>query len=242
MKGTRRLLGLVVVGIALSWVAPADAQERGQAPRTPEADARIDMTGNWVSIVTEDWRWRMVEPLRGDYASVPLTPEGVRVADLWNPEADRASGNQCKAYGVGGIMRRPGRLRIAWADPSTLRIELDAGTQTRLLRFGSPRSSGGGPTWQGHSVAQWNVAGRSLKVVTTNLRPGYVRKNGAPYSSKATVTEYWDLHALPNGDRWLTVTTRVDDPAYFTRPYITSSDFRRLPGAAGWNPTPCSSR
>jgi len=56
------------------------------------------------------------------------------------------------------------------------------------------------------------------------------------------VTEYWDLNAMPNGDRWLTVITRVEDPQYFTRAYTTSSDFKKLPDAAGWNPTPCSAR
>ena len=120
-------------------------------------------------------------------------------------------------------------------------METDTGTQTRLLRFGSPPAPSES-TWQGHSVAQWNVAARNLRVVTTNLRPGYVRTNGAPYSEKATVTEYWDLNELPNGDRWLTVITKVEDPQYFTRAYTTSSDFKKLPDAAGWNPTPCSAR
>ena len=80
----------------------------------------------------------------------------------------------------------------------------------------------------------------SLKVVTTNLRPGYIRKNGAPYSDKARVTEYFDVNTAPNGDRWLTVTTKVEDPVYFTRPYLTSSDFKKLPDATGWSPSPCS--
>ena len=78
-----------------------------------------------------------------------------------------------------------------------------------------------------------------MKVVTTNLRAGYVRKNGAPHSDKAVVTEYYDLNSLPNGDTWLTITTRVEDPVYFTRPYITTTDFKKLPGAVGWSPTPC---
>ena len=78
--------------------------------------------------------------------------------------------------------------------------------------------------------------------MTTNLRPGYVRKNGAPHSARAVVTEYWNLNELPNGDRWLTVITKVDDPEYFTRVYTTSSDFKKLPDATGWNPTPCSAR
>jgi hypothetical protein len=91
-------------------------------------------------------------------------------------------------------------------------------------------------------VAQWNVAGRSLRVTTTHLRPGYLRKNGAPYSDQAKVTEFWNLNELPNGDRWLTVITTVEDPRYLTRPYTTSSDFKRLADATGWNPTPCLAR
>ena len=138
-------------------------------------------------------------------------------------------------------MNVPGRLRITWQDDRALKVETDAGTQTRLLRFGNPPAPAEA-TWQGHSVAQWNVAARSLKVVTTNLRPGYVRRNGAPYSEKAVVTEYWDLNELPNGDRWLTVISKVDDPQYFTRTYTTSSDFKRLADASGWSPTPCSAR
>ena len=147
-------------------------------------------------------------------------------------------------------MRLPGRLHITWADANTLQIDTDAGTQTRLLRFGRRSAAAGEPSWQGQSVGRVGVSaggrgddrGGNLKVVTTNLRAGYVRKNGAPYSDKAVVTEYFDLNTLPNGDRWLTVTTKVEDPVYFTRPYLTSSDFKKLPGAAGWNPTPCSAR
>ena len=102
---------------------------------------------------------------------------------------------------------------------------------------------------QGQSVATWEFGpgrgatrGGNLQVVTTRLKPGYVRKNGAPYSAQTTVTEFFDLNTLANGDQWLTVTTKVDDPVYFTRPYLTSSDFKKLSSAAGWNPTPCAAR
>jgi hypothetical protein len=138
-------------------------------------------------------------------------------------------------------MRLPGRLRIAWQDDTTLKVETDTGTQTRLLRFGNPPAATEA-SWQGQSVAQWNIAARNLKVITTNLRPGYVRKNGAPYGERAVITEYWELNAMPNGDRWLTVISKVEDPQYFTRPYTTSSDFKKLPDAAGWSPTPCSAK
>ena len=140
-------------------------------------------------------------------------------------------------------MRVPGRLHITWQDDSTLKIDTDAGTQTRLFRFGAPAAPApGDATWQGHSLAQWNVPAANLRVVTTNLRAGYLRKNGAPYSNRTTVTEFWELHAMPNGDRWLTVVTKVEDPVNLTRPYVTSSDFKRLPDAKGWTPTPCSAR
>jgi hypothetical protein len=148
-------------------------------------------------------------------------------------------------------MRMPGRLHITWPDASTLQIDTDAGTQTRLLHFDTSAQRPASPTWQGHSLAVWQMGpggrgvqnrGGGLKVTTTDLKAGYIRKNGAPYSDKAVVTEYFDVNELPNGDRWLTVTTRVEDPVYFTRPYLTSSDFKRLPDSSGWSPTPCSAR
>ena len=137
----------------------------------------------------------MVTPKKGVYDSLPLNAAARKVADTWDPAKDEAAGESCRAYGAANVMRIPGRLHITWEDPNTLRIDTDAGTQTRLLRFSAPAAAGE-PTWQGQSVAEWEVApGRgartgNLKVVTTNLRPGYVRKNGAPYSAKAVVTEY----------------------------------------------------
>ncbi len=178
-----------------------------------------------------------------------MNAEGRRVGDGWDPARDEAAGEQCRAYGAANIMRLPGRLHVTWQDANTLRMDIDAGTQTRLFHFGAAPPPAAA-SWQGQSIAQWEYAagGRTgvragnLKVVTTNLRPGYVRKNGAPYSDKAVVTEYYDLNTLPNGDQWLTVTTKVEDSQYFTRAYITTSDFKKLSNATGWNPTPCSAR
>jgi hypothetical protein len=243
----------VVVALA-AVLAPAAASAqrggRGGPPPTPRAAAPMDLAGYWVSVITEDWKLRMVTPRKGVYDTLTLNAEGRRVGETWDPARDEAAGEQCRAYGAANIMRIPGRLRIAWADDSTLRIETDAGTQTRLLRFGSTAAAApADPSWQGVSAAEWANAGRrgdvrvgTLKVITTNLRPGYVRKNGAPYSDKTRVTEYFDLNTAPNGDRWLTVTTKVEDPVYFTRALLTSSDFKQLPDGTGWNPTPCSAR
>jgi len=242
MKLQPTSLSRCVVIVILAASVPIDAQRgRGGAAApaaSPRQGAPIDLTGYWVSPSIEDWKYRMVIPGKGVFDGIPLSAEGRKVGMAWDPAADEKAGEQCRAFGAAGIMRLPGRLHITWQDDSTLRVDTDTGTQTRVFSFRAPPAAE--PSWQGQSAAQWNVPGRSLKVVTSNLKAGYVRRNGAPYSSRAVVTEYWELHTLPNKDEWLTVTTRVDDPAYFTRPYLTSSDFKKLPNSTGWNPTPCS--
>jgi hypothetical protein len=239
---------LALTALLLACATTTTSAQRGGGPPSARANAAIDLTGYWVSVITEDWKFRMVTPKKGVYETLTLNAQGRKVGDSWDPARDEAAGEACRAYSAANIMRMPTRLNVTWADDNTLRIEADAGTQTRLLRF-SREAAPVAPSWQGHSTAEWQPgpgrgASRSgtLKVVTTNLRPGYIRRNGAPHSDKAVVTEYFDLNTAPNGDRWLTVTTKVDDPQYFTRPYLTSSDFKKLPGAAGWNPTPCASK
>jgi len=224
---------------------------QGQAPQTARAAAPFDPTGYWVSIVTEDWRFRMVTPPKGDFASIPTNPEGVKVGQQWDPAKDEAAGEQCKSYGAAAIMRVPGRIRVTWENDTTLKVETDAGQQTRVFRFGEVSSPAGPPTWQGNSVANWEIAGGrrggppsggSLKVVTRDLRPGYLRKNGYPYSEKATVTEYYDRTNESNGDSWLVVTTIVNDPVYLGQEFVTSTHFRKQADATGWNPQPCTAR
>ena len=248
---------LAVTALAVSVVVAAHAQAPAPAaaPANAKAAAPEDITGYWVSIVTEDWRWRMVTPPKGDYASVPLNPAGRKVADTWDPAKDEASGEQCKAYGAPAIMRVPGRVHITWDNDNTLKIETDAGTQTRLFHFGPGQTPAGERTWQGNSAAQWEPAGGgrggrggppprggSLKVITTHLRPGYLRKNGVPYSADAILTEYYTRTNEANGDSWLIVTTIVEDPQYLAQPFVTSTHFRRQADAAGWNPSPCTAR
>ena len=248
-----RMFVVATVLFLLAVPGRIDAQRgaRGAGPApTPKASAAIDLTGYWVSVVTEDWKFRMVTPNKGEYGGVPLTPEGRRVADTWDPAKDEAAGTQCKSYGAPAIMRVPGRLHVTWENDNTLRIDTDAGTQTRLFHFGAAQPPAGEPTWQGYSVAQWQYGGGgrgptrvgNLKVVTTHIRPGYLRKNGVPYSANAVVTEYYDSHEAPNGDRWLVVTTSVDDPVYVNAPFVTSTNFKKLPDAAGWNPIPCTAK
>ena len=247
-------------------VVPAFAQPGAQAPAapTPRANAPFDPTGYWVSVVTEDWRFRMVTPPKGDVASVPVTAEARRVADAWDPDKDIAAGQQCKSYGVGGIIRQPGRIHITWQDDTTLKLEFDAGTQTRLLHFtGAPS---GDPSLQGYSAASWDgvppagrgggrggaaPAGRgganvqrpgSLKSITTRVAPGYLRKNGVPYGANATITEYFDRTNEANGDSWLIVQTIIEDPQYLNGQFITSTHFKREADGSKFSPTPCTAK
>lgn len=259
---SRRTLVLFAV-LCIACSVPAARAQSGAGPApSPRLSGRegaaFDLTGTWVSIVSEDWRHRMLTAPRGDYESVPLTANARALADEWDPQADIANGEECKAYGAPGVTRMPGRMRIDWRDDETLELEFDAGMQTRLLHFDQPDASGP-PSSQGHSFAQWQklaqnrgfAAGTggtvapqpggpgSLAVKTTNLLPGYLRRNGVPYSADVLLTEYFDRLDLPNGEEWLLLTTIVDDPEMLGERFVVSSQFRREQDDSNWNPTPC---
>ena len=252
MKRTLLVMA-VLVGLAPLGLL-AQRGGRGAVALTGQAGAGEDLTGYWVSLVTEDWRWRMMTPPKGDYPSVPLNPEGRRVADGWDPAKETAD-DRCKAYGAGNIMRVPSRLHVTWDNENTLKVETDAGQQTRRFSFGqrpavaAASASDGG--LQGVSIATWEYAGgrgpraggpvpmAQLKVVTTGMRPGYLQRNGVPYSANAVITEYFSRVEEPNGDAYLIVSTIVEDPQYLNTRYARSSHFKREPDGSNWKPSPC---
>jgi hypothetical protein len=237
---------LVVATLVTLSSAAAQPRAASVATGTAKASAPIDMTGYWVAFVTEDWRFRMITPRKGDYQAVPMTEEARRIANAWDPAADEAAGDQCKSYGAAAIMRVPARFHITWEDDNTLRVESDSGMQTRLFhfdpnRFDAPPSSPRERTWQGYSTAQWQRP-TSLKVTTGNLRSGYLRKNGVPYSENAVVTEYFDIAPLPGDGKALMVTAIVDDPKYLQQPFTVSSQFKKEADGSKWDPTPCTAK
>jgi hypothetical protein len=251
---------IVIAAVLLVAIAtPSFVGAQGLAPaaaQTGKEAALIELTGYWVSIVDEDWRWRMVTPAKGDYASIPLNAEGKKAADGWDLAKDEAEGNQCRAYGAAGVMRLPTRLHITWKDDNTLRIDSDAGMQSRFLHFDGPKWAGGETTWQGDSVSAWEKQsqgngfgprsggpvpgkGGTLHVVTMHMRPGYYRKNGVPYSQNAVLTEYFNSIEVDNRS-YLIVLTVVRDPTYLKEDFITSEQFLREPDNSKWHPTPCT--
>jgi len=243
-------ISFVLVALLATHTA-AFAQGRGgrggtpAPPQTPKAAAPIDVTGYWVSVITEDWRYRMVTPAKGDYQGVPMTPEARKIADTWDPAKEEASGELCKSYGAPAILRVPGRLHITWQDDQTLKMETDAGKQTRIFHFGDWKAPAGPHTIQGDSVAAWEGGGRgatdgALKVTTTNLKAGFLRKNGVPYSENASLTEYYELITQPDGSPLMVVTIATTDPAYLRVPFVISSQFKKEATDAKWKPTECS--
>lgn len=259
-RASRVVLALASAAALASGARVCAQPPPGPAPasRPPREAAPFDMTGTWVSIVNEDWRWRMVTPPKGDATSVqPLNAQGRAVMQAWDPAQD----GSCKAYGAPALLRMPTRLKISWQSAEVLKLETDAGRQTRLLRFAAPGAApapGGAPSLQGDSSAQWQFTlrrvsglgppppgppppGGSLKVTTTNLLPGWLRRNGVPYSERTALTEYFDQFAAPDGVQWLVVTTVVEDPTYLRGPFVTSTHFRREQDASKWSPKSCRS-
>ena len=233
----RVLVCLCVLAASTAALAGRQASARAAAPR--------DLTGYWVSVVAEHWHMRMRVPPKGEFAMLPINAAARKLAMAWDPAGDIAGNAQCKAYGAAAIMRVPGRLHIHWADDNTLRMDIDSGTQTRFFRFAPARAPAreGALEWQGQSVARWEVTGRSgerhLRVTTTRMRPGYLRRNGVPYSENAVLEEYFDRFAEPNGDEWLVVDSILRDPRYLTQPYVNSVAFKKIADRSGWDPTPC---
>jgi hypothetical protein len=272
-------------------------------PPSAEAGALLDLTGYWVSVVTEDWRWRMLTPAKGDYSGVPLNSAGRKIADTFDPAlyggatdtGVRGGGGfeegplvrvpigryqvsgiiDCRAYGAAGLMRMPTRLHITWTSPNELKIQSDWGEQTRLLHFvpGRPyetvmtaqtsNADHKPASPQGYSLAVWEQPyepgalyyqrgpvrsrrgptapqpGGELAVVTTDLAPGWLRRNGVPYGSQTRMVEHYLLFGDPTGGRWFDVTTEVIDPEYLSAPFVTSSDFEQEPNGSKWDPQPC---
>jgi hypothetical protein len=255
-----------LVGTALVLaVLPLYPQGRGPGgpPPAAKAAAPFDPTGYWVSVIVDEWRFR-VDPQKGDVPYLPINAEARRLAMAWDPAKDEADGKQCKAYGAVGVMQRPGRLHITWDDDNTLKVEADAGTQTRLFHFGATamNTAKGDPTWQGYSIGQWLTVprgrggavtvtdpsrlapgavpgGGTLKVTTSNMLPGYIRKNGVPYSGNAVLTEYMNHLDGAQNDEYLIVTAEVEDPTYLNQPFVRSYQFKKQPDAKGWSPTSC---
>ena len=248
---------LLVAGVA----GQVGAQESGPIGKP---GALIDITGNWVPVITQDWNLRVVTPPKGEYARfAPFNAKGKALADQWDPTARVPEAELCRTFGAPVITRLPGRMRISWQDDLTLKLDFEAGKQSRLIHFIDaaevPLVPPGAPSWQGYSTAEWYYQrmgrgfgangteynpggpgkGGAMKVTTRNLRPGFLSGNGIPYSDRTVVTEYFRTFKTPDGMDWIVITNVVNDPVYLRLPHVTSVQFKREGSGAPWNPWPC---
>lgn len=269
MKTRRILVSALATACAAAMITTLDvsAQGRGRGGGPPAGPARttapVDLTGTWVPVITEDWRYRMMTAANGETGGIQMSQAGRQEAMAW----DRSQDGSCKAYGVGGLMRMPVRLKISWADDNTLKIESDGGQQTRLLHFAPPgtpalTAANQQRTLQGYSIAEWQRSGGaldafgpglapegggrgaaqrwgSLKVATSNMLPGWLSRNGVPYGQNMTMTEYFTRITNKDAGDWFTVTTVMEDPQYLQGQWITSTNFKKEPNDSKWAPTAC---
>jgi hypothetical protein len=245
----------VPIGVMAQAGRGRGGQPAGAAPAAgASAAAPVDLTGYWVSIVTEDWIERMSPD--SPPSGVPRGGRGRGAGAAAGAGAQPVPSNEpCRAYGAAGSLRVPGRLHITWADANTLKIDMDAGTQTRLLYFTAVPAPAQ-KTLQGHSIARWEVppargggGGRggapaaappaprwgSLRVVTTNMTGGYLLSQRSPYSDNAVLTEHFTRHSDFGAD-YVTVTAIVEDGGAAR---ITSSTFKKEPDGSKFSPSGC---
>jgi hypothetical protein len=276
----RKTLGIAALVLAGSmagsvWVEQAAAQPPGfggfGGAASPPAPARqaapVDLTGTWVSLVTEDWIERMSpqSPPSGTGGGFGFGGRGGFGGGGPTP-APAASDDPCAAYGAGGIMRVPGRVRISWQDENTLLLEYDQGSQRRVFHFGEELAAAAVLSLQGFSQASWQggTGGRggrgrggpqagfgaptdgragaaeerwgSLEVVTTNLSGGYLLTSKSYYGAGSTLTELIRYHS-DFGNEYFTVTAIIEENG--TRTSTTSSTFKKERDDSGFAPTSC---
>ncbi len=245
----------ILLLIMLSTTAMAQRGGSQELPLSSKQAAPFDMSGYWVSVITEDWRYRMMAAEQGDVGAVPLNQAGRELAEAWNPSENYLE--SCLAFGGAGILRYPGRLHISWEDEEILRIDFSAGGQSRLLYFNDVLDAESmASSLQGYTNAMWykeqqtqglglgrrpvtSFEGGNLQSETRNLSPAFLYRNGVPYSDQATTNDYYRVIDTPNGDRWLIITSIVSDPVYLQQDWITSTNFKYESNGDNWNPIAC---
>lgn len=195
------------------------------------AFAQRDLAGTWAQRFHEDLPERGAGPEIGDYTGLPINDAARLRADSWDAGKWTVPERQCEPHPADYGPRGPANLRIvSTVDPISQdviawNVTVMWSLQQRTIYMdGRPHPSANAQhSWQGFSTGEWE--GDMLKVTTTHLKEGWVRRNGLPRSDKATLTEYFIRN-----DNYLTLVTAVDDPVYLTEPLVRTSDWVLDPG------------
>jgi hypothetical protein len=208
------------------------------APAFAQTPVGFSMVGLWSGMYHEDELERTDPgPPPGDYTGLPINEAARYRADAWDADLVSELEHQCIPHPAPYSMRGPANLSIhAQLDSSTGRLLayiIDGtfgGASRTIWMDGRPHPSKfAAHTWAGFSTGAWE--GDTLKVVTTHVKAGYLRRNGVMFSDRVLYTEYFDLH-----DKYLTVTTLTEDPVYLTEPLLRTESFVWNPYQALANP------
>lgn len=195
------------------------------------ASAQRDLSGMWGQRFHEDLPERGAGPEIGDYTGLPVNDAARLRADTWDASKWTVPERQCEPHPADYAPRGPANLRISSeVDPVSQDVIAWHVTVMWSLQYrtiymdGRPHPSPNAQhTWQGFSTGEWE--GDMLKVTTTHLKEGWVRRNGLARSDKATLTEYFIRN-----ENYLTLVTAVEDPVYLTEPLVRTSDWVLDPG------------
>jgi hypothetical protein len=194
--------------IAASFAPALHAQGRGRGPAAAPTTARGSSLHRSHRLLGGVRHRRLALPddhaAEGDYGRVPLSPRDARWPTVGIRQADKGSGQRVQGrLAPPTSCACPGACHITWQDDATLKVEADAGTQTRTLRFASPAGrasrarralvAGQPPLQRGTPPPNRSTSS------PRNLRAGYLRFNGVPYSENATLTKDFDVAPLPAG-------------------------------------------
>jgi hypothetical protein len=193
--------------------------------------AQMDLAGSWGQRFHEDLPERGAGPDIGDYLGLPINDAARLRADSWDAAKWTMPERQCEPHPADYAPRGPASMRISSTiDP----VSQDVTSWHTTLMWMLPRrtlymdgrahpSPNAQHSWQGFSTGEWE--GDMLKVTTTHLKEGWVRRNGVPRSDKATLVEYFIRHG-----EYLTLVTVVKDPVYLTEAFVRTSNWVLDPG------------
>jgi len=197
------------------------------------ASAQVDLSGEWGQKMHEEAPERGHGPEIGDYTGLPINDQARMRADTWDAEKWTEIEHECEPHPADYAPRGPGNMR-AWPDLDPLTQEITAWHTTLMWMLpqrtiymdGRPHPPEyAAHTWNGFSTGEWE--GDMLKVFTTQMKEGWLRRNGVPRSDQATMVEYFIRH----GD-FFTLVSLVKDPAYLTERFIRTSNWILDPGYA----------
>ena len=216
-----RLLSLG--GIALLASVPALAQP-ARAVNPP------DISGEWRLENSEDDT--TAQPPLGDYTGVPFNDAGRMRSDTTAESIWGTPEYQCRPHSAPHQWRGLGGARILKEqDPLTrdikaYHIQFMRSLDRPVFMDGRPHPPAWAPhTWTGFSTGQW--MGNTLKITTTHLKDGYLKRGGPQTSDMYTMTEFLTRH-----EDILSIITVIDDPLYLDEPYIHSTTYAYDPTAS----------